>query len=174
MKLTLFTSLRAGLVALFASALLAGGAYAESSDLFELTFDDLQGEPQAMASYQGKPLVVNFWATWCPPCIKEMPDLESLSQQHPEVQFVGLAIDTKRNVKKFLEKIPVSYDLYVPGHGGVKHMRELGNPKGGLPFTLVIDAQGTVQHRLLGQIEKPQLHQMLEDLKIKPVDVSSL
>lgn len=133
--------------------------------MFDLSFDDLNGTEQALAPYKGKPMVVNFWATWCPPCVKEMPDLEALSQSHPDVQFVGLAIDTKRNVRKFLEQIPVTYDLYVPGHGGVKHMRELGNPKAGLPFTLIIDAQGNVVEPILGQIDKAELDAKLGDLK---------
>lgn len=138
---------------------------AESSALFDLKFDDLNGTEQPLAPYQGKPMVVNFWATWCPPCVKEMPDLESLSQSHTDVEFVGLAIDTKRNVKKFLEQIPVSYDLYVPGHGGVKHMRELGNPKAGLPFTLIINAEGVVTEHILGQIDKAELDLILDNLK---------
>lgn len=146
-------------------ALLFKPAYAEPSALFDLAFDDLNGTERALASYKGKPLVVNFWATWCPPCVKEMPDLEALSQAHPEVQFVGLAIDTKRNVKRFLEKISVTYDLYVPGHAGVKHMRELGNPKAGLPFTLVIDAEGKVVTPLLGQIDKAELDAILSNLQ---------
>lgn len=146
-------------------ALLFHPAQAEPSALFDLSFDDLEGTEQALAPYQGKPMVVNFWATWCPPCVKEMPDLEELSQRHTDVQFVGLAIDTKRNVKKFLEQIPVTYDLYVPGHGGVKHMRELGNPKAGLPFTLIIDADGNVVEPILGQIDKAELDAKLDNLK---------
>lgn len=140
-------------------------AQGETTEIFDLQFDDLTGQMQPLAPYKGKPLVVNFWATWCPPCVKEMPDLESLSLTYPNVQFIGLAIDTQRNVKKFLEKVPVSYDLYVPGHGGVKHMRELGNPKAGLPFTLVIDADGTVQHQLLGPINKADLGEILDGFK---------
>lgn len=139
--------------------------HAQSSALFDLHFDDLNGVEQSLASYQGKPMVVNFWATWCPPCVKEMPDLEALSQEYNQVQFVGLAIDTQRNVKKFLEKIPVSYDLYVPGHDGVKQMRELGNPKAGLPFTLVIAADGTVAKHILGPVTKAELALILDNLK---------
>lgn len=140
-------------------------AQAESVDLFTLQFDDLHGQAQSMANYKGKPVVVNFWATWCPPCVEEMPDLEALSQTHSDVQFVGLAIDTQRNVKKFLEKIPVSYDLYVPGHSGVKQMKALGNSKGGLPYTLVINADGSIQEQLLGQINKEHLGAILGNLK---------
>ncbi len=139
-----------------------------AQSVFELSVDDLNGESTALSQYTGKPLVVNFWATWCPPCVEEMPDLEALSQSHTDVQFVGLAIDTQRNVKRFLQQIPVSYDLYVPGHSGVKHMRALGNPKGGLPFTLVISADGTVAHQILGQIDKKDLDSKINNLKKTP------
>ena len=138
---------------------------AAPSALFDLSFDDVEGVEHALAPYQGQPLLVNFWATWCPPCVQEMPDLDDLSQRHPEVQFVGLAIDTKRNVKKFLAQIPVRYAIYVPGHSGVKQMRALGNTKGGLPFTLLIDAEGKVVESILGPINKADLDVMLMDLK---------
>lgn len=170
MKMTLFTRwtrlARAVLSGLLLSLwVFSTAAQAETTEIFDLQFEDLAGQMQPLAPYKGKPLVVNFWATWCPPCIKEMPDLESLSQTYSNVQFVGLAIDTQRNVKKFLEKVPVSYDLYVPGHSGVKHMRELGNPKAGLPFTLVIAADGTVEHQLLGPINKADLGAILDSFK---------
>lgn len=171
MKITLYTRCnklaKALLNSFFISALVffTVFAHAQTSEIFDLKFDDLAGQEQPLAPYKGKPLVINFWATWCPPCVKEMPDLESLSQTYDNVQFVGLAIDTQRNVKKFLQQVPVTYDLYVPGHSGVKYMRELGNPKAGLPFTLVIAADGTVQHELLGPINKADLGAILENLK---------
>lgn len=151
-----------GLVAL---SVLFSVAQAKELDFFTLEYDDLNGQKQSLSHYQGQALVVNFWATWCAPCVEEMPDLQSLSQQHDQVQFVGLAIDTQRNVKRFLEKIPVSYDLYVPGHSGVKDMRALGNSKAGLPFTLVIKADGTISHRLLGQINKMDLDSILQEIQ---------
>lgn len=136
-----------------------------ADDLFALELNNLNGGTTAMTDYKSGPLVVNFWATWCPPCIEEMPDLESLNQDYPTVRFVGLAIDTQRNVKKFLEKIPVSYDILVPGYSGVKDMRQLGNPKGGLPYTLVIAADGSIAYQLLGRIDKSDLSTILDNLK---------
>lgn len=136
-------------------------SFAHANRVFDLVVDNTQGKEQSLSIYEGKPLVINFWATWCPPCVEEMPDLDALSQKYEDIQFVGMAIDTQRNVQRFLEKIPVSYDLYVPGHSGVKTMKELGNTKAGLPYTLVIDAAGHIRHRLLGQINKDELDQLL-------------
>src|SRR3546814_17822458 len=86
--------------------------------------------------------LLNFWATWCPPCVKEMPDLEALHQKHRQAHFVGLAVDTAVNVRKFGEKVHVSYPLLIAGHGGIKLMRELGHKNGGLHFTVVFDKNG--------------------------------
>ena len=141
-----------------------GLAWAESK-VFAIEADDLTGQSISLESYQGKALVLNFWATWCPPCVNEMPELEALSQAHPDVQFVGLAIDTQRNVKRFLEKVPVNYAIYVTGHRGVQIMKTLGNKAGGIPFTLVLNADGSVAQQVLGQIDSAQLDQILTKLK---------
>lgn len=121
-----------------------GGPVVQAAEpsFFELELPDLQGDMSALAQYRGQPLVVNFWASWCPPCVEEMPDLDRLSQSFPQVQFLGLAIDTRRNVDKFLKHTPVRYELLIPGYSGVELMRTLGNSKGGLPFTVLFDSQG--------------------------------
>ncbi|AQS51312.1 hypothetical protein PAEH1_06640 [Paenalcaligenes hominis] len=153
-----------GLAGLFGLIGWVGSAWAEPQ-VFAIEADDLTGQTINLAPYQGKALVLNFWATWCPPCVKEMPELEALSQAHPEVQFVGLAIDTQRNVKRFLEKVPVNYAIYVTGHRGVQIMKNLGNKTGGIPFTLVLNADGSIAEQVLGQIDSAQLDQILINLK---------
>lgn len=127
-------------------------------------FNDLDGTAMAMTQFLGKPLVVNFWATWCPPCVKEMPDLNQLNAQHPDVAFLGLAIDTEANVRKFLEKIPVDYDVLMASKGGMRLMRELGNRQGGLPYTIVFDEKGRVSQRILGQVKPDVLDGYIRDL----------
>lgn len=142
----------------------ARSAFAAEPAFFELEFPNLQGKISALAQYRQRPLVVNFWATWCPPCVEEMPDLDKLSHQFTQVQFLGLAIDTRRNVDRFLEEIPVSYDLLIPGYSGVEVMRGLGNTKGGLPFTVLFDRHGQQQGEVLGQIDPDALAQSIEML----------
>ncbi|NHC60424.1 TlpA family protein disulfide reductase [Paenalcaligenes suwonensis] len=132
-------------------------ADATVGDFYQQSFSTLEGESRSMADYLGKPLLVNFWATWCPPCVKEMPDLDALSQEFPDVRFLGVAVDTVGNVNKFLLKTPVSYDILVAGHRGIQIMRDLGNRQGGLPYTMLFDSEGTEQHRVLGQIAKASL-----------------
>lgn len=137
----------------------------EDQAFFHLDMPDLHGETVSLAQYTGTPLVVNFWASWCPPCVEEMPELERLSQAYPEIQFLGLAIDTRRNIQKFLQEVAVSYDLLIPGYSGVEVMRALGNSKGGLPYTVLFDAQGAQVKHILGQIETESFSANLDALR---------
>lgn len=126
------------------------------------SFPDLQDQDRLLSTYVGKPLVINFWATWCAPCIKEMPDLQALHERYPDVQFVGIAVDSKSNVQEFLQRVPVSYDILLAGPGGVRQMRSLGNKKGGLPFTVVFGSNGRVDERILGQIDPQKLDEVIK------------
>jgi thiol-disulfide isomerase/thioredoxin len=123
-------------------------------------FDTPTGESLSIISFQGRPLVINFWATWCAPCVEEMPYLDALSKSLPDIQFVGIGIDTPANISQFVAKIPVSYPLYVAGHSGIALVRELGNAAGGLPFTVLLDAEGRIFDTILGQVS-------LEDLQVR-------
>jgi len=129
-----------------------------------LTLPDLEGTPQSMAQWDGRPLVVNFWATWCAPCVKEMPELQMLQEKYPTIQFVGIGVDKVENMRQFLQKVPVSYPLLVLGGNAVDMLRQLGNPTGGLPFTLLFNADGTLSRKILGQIQVDDLDRSLKGL----------
>lgn len=131
---------------------------------FSASLPDLQGQSHAMSALKGQPLVVNFWATWCPPCVEEMPLLDRLSQEMPRAKFVGIGIDTAKNIAEFAAKIPVGFPLYVAGHGGIAMVRDLGNAAGGLPFTVLIDTKGHVFKLILGQVEAGSLRSSIMDL----------
>lgn len=159
--------LRYAAAAAAATALPLQSAYAAAlppDPFYANDFPDLQGRQVEFSRYLGKPLVLNFWATWCAPCVKEMPDLDALHKKYGNVGFVGLAVDTLVNVEKFGTKVQVSYPLLIAGHGGIKLMRSLGNKQGGLPFTVVFDKQGQVAKRLLGQIKPAELDRIIADL----------
>ena len=129
-----------------------------------LPLPDLDGKPHSLAEWQGRPMVVNFWATWCAPCVKEMPELQALHQKYPAIQFVGIGIDKPENMRQFLQKVPVSYSLLVMGSGAIDTLRALGNPAGGLPFTLIFDADGRISRKILGQIQPDDLDRTLQQL----------
>ncbi|MGB6104777.1 MAG: TlpA disulfide reductase family protein [Pusillimonas sp.] len=131
---------------------------------YAYAFPGLDGRQVELTQYLGKPLVLNFWATWCPPCVKEMPDLDALHKKHPAFHVVGLAVDTAANVEKFSQKVQVTYPLLIAGHGGIKQMRGLGNKNGGLPFTVVFDEKGRVANKILGQIKPDELDRYMADM----------
>lgn len=127
--------------------------------LFAQSLPDLQGHPQLLARWQHKPLLVNFWATWCPPCVQEMPELSLLQQQLGvnTLQIIGIGIDTPSNLREFAARTPVSYPLYVGGMDGTELTRQFGNQAGGLPFTVLIDANGSVRQVYRGRLKMVDL-----------------
>ena len=136
------------------------------AQLWALELPSYDGRVIALANLKGeKPLVLNFWATWCAPCVREMPLLDEFAKQHPEIQFVGFTIDSLKNMQKFEQQVQVTYPLLVAGSRYLRLIKQLGNPRGGLPFTLVFDEKGEVKSLLLGEIEKEQLISLIDDLK---------
>ncbi len=108
------------------------------------TFETPQGGSLDLGALKGKVVVLNFWATWCPPCVEEMPELDAL---YPElrarnIELIGIAIDSPGNVQQFLEKTPVNYPIVLAGMAGTELGKSLGNQQGGLPFTVILDENG--------------------------------
>ena len=124
------------------------------------------GIRQDLKQYQGKIVVLNFWATWCPPCREEMPELAELHTQYQakNVVVVGLAVDELALVKEFALATPVSYPLLVAEDEGMQLASELGNSQGVLPYTVIIDKDGVVQKNFFGRISKALLSEALEPL----------
>ncbi|OVZ56584.1 hypothetical protein CDO44_20395 [Pigmentiphaga sp. NML080357] len=130
--------------------------------LYAQTLEGLDGRSYPFEQWRGRRLVVNFWATWCPPCVDEMPELDMLHKEFAnEAQFVGIGIDSASNMQKFVQKVPVGYPLLIAGNVGTELARELGNTSGGLPFTVVIDEKGAVIHQYSGRIKPDVLRGVL-------------
>ncbi|WP_218510212.1 TlpA disulfide reductase family protein [Variovorax sp. dw_308] len=160
-----------GGVALLAAAAGAGGAWWKgrpgTSDANEpmdaafwaRRFERPEGGEVDFAALRGKPLLVNFWATWCPPCIEELPMVDRFfrDQAANGWQVIGLAIDQPSAVRKFLERTPVSFPIGLAGMEGTELLRQLGNTGGGLPFTMVVNAEGGVAARKMGKLEPADL-----------------
>lgn len=123
------------------------------------TFEQPNGQALRLADFRGKPLLLNFWATWCPPCVREMPLLDRfhLDQQANGWQVAGLAIDNQDAVNAFLAKHPVAYPIGLAGFAGAELARTLGNTGGGLPFTVIFDRSGKVVDRKLGLVKPAEL-----------------
>ncbi|MBU0749472.1 MAG: TlpA family protein disulfide reductase [Gammaproteobacteria bacterium] len=127
--------------------------------LWSMEFDQPDGGALALKSFAGKPLLLNFWATWCPPCVEELPMLNAFYREHAAKgwQVLGLAIDQPSAVRKFLARIPLEFPVGLAGLGGTDLGRSLGNLTGGLPFTVVLGAEGRVLHRKMGQVTPQDL-----------------
>jgi len=121
--------------------------------LWPLSFETPAGSTLEMKSLRGRPLLVNFWATWCAPCIEELPLLDEFYRQNAQKswQVVGLAIDQPSAVRAFLARSPVSFPIGLAGVGGTELSRALGNLVGGLPYSVVVSGAGEVVQRRMGR-----------------------
>lgn len=130
------------------------------------TFPDLSGEPHTIGSWKGKVLVVNFWATWCPPCLEEIPMFVRLQRKMGQegLQFVGIAVDQHDKVAQFVAKHGINYPIVIGQLDAIKLAESAGNESGGLPYTLVFDRQGRVVNRLYGGLTEQKLKPMIEKL----------
>ena len=132
--------------------------------LWSSEFESPNGETLAMKRFQGQPLVINFWATWCPPCVAEMPLLDAFFQQNHAKgwQMIGLAIDQPSQVRRYLSQKPVSYPIGLAGLQGPELARQLGNESGALPFTLVLKANGDVLQSKRGKLSEEEIQNWLK------------
>ncbi len=134
-------------------------ADAAAGGLWQARFDQPGGGELVMATLRGHPLVLNFWGTWCPPCVKEMPELDRFQRSFAAAgwRVVGLAVDNPRAVGEFLARSPVGYTIGLAGFEGSELSRRLGNAQGGLPFTVIFDRSGRPVHRKAGQTHHDEL-----------------
>lgn len=144
----------------------AAAAAPSSEAFFKANLRDLQGINQPMSQYRGKVVVVNFWAPWCPPCREEMPGFVALQSKYKDknVVFVGIALDEKDKVQAFADEIGVNYPLVLGQLDAAQMAEQLGNRLGGLPYTVILDKQGHIQHTAVGGLSEAKLEPILQKL----------
>ncbi len=121
---------------------------------WSLRWDAPSGSPVSTQVFQGKPLLINFWATWCPPCVDELPLINGFFQQNHAngFQVLALAVDKAASVQSFLQKMPLDFPIGIAGSNGAELARALGNLAGGLPFSVLVGADGQVVQRKMGRL----------------------
>ena len=132
--------------------------------LMAASLPDMEGKPQAMAQWRGKVLVVNFWATWCKPCLEEIPEFVRMQQKFgPQgLQFVGIAIDTPAKVREFAAKYRMNYPVLIGEMEAIELARTAGNALGGLPFTVIVDRRGRLISTELGGLNERKLTPIIQ------------
>jgi thiol-disulfide isomerase/thioredoxin len=170
--------LQAGLIAAVAAVALAVGVYvrldgrsspadpAAVSALTQMQFKDLSGQSGSLEQWRGRVLVVNFWASWCPPCREEIPGLIAIHRQFAAkgLQVVGIAVDSADKAQESAKELGVNYPVLVAGIESIDLTRRLGNRLGALPYTVVLDRNGKLVAMHLGIISAAELERLVTPL----------
>ncbi|MCW8932919.1 MAG: TlpA family protein disulfide reductase [Gammaproteobacteria bacterium] len=137
-----------------------------SYKLQDFSLPDLNGQQQKFSQWNNKVVLLNFWATWCPPCRREMPDFIEVYDQYKDKNFVviGVGIDDEKKIAKFIEHIGVNYPILVGGKKAMQISHKYGNNSGALPYSLIIDKQGIIRYRAGGLISKQKLLSQIKPL----------
>ena len=125
---------------------------------------DLDGQEIVSSAWAGKVVILNFWATWCLPCLGGIPILQAAQAESEQVRVVGIAIDTQEEVARYLAKNPINYPVLMGGTEAVEMSRRLGNRLEGLPFTVIFDSQGRWVHAHPGEVTQAILGEKLAPL----------
>ena len=129
-------------------------AHSSVDSFWALEMETPHGEMLKISSLAGQPLLVNFWATWCPPCVEELPLLNRFHQEQQARgwRVLGLAVDQPSAVRAWLKKSPLDFPIAMAGLGGTDLSKRMGNLTGGLPFSVAFSASGEVLQRKSGQL----------------------
>ncbi len=151
---------RLGLIVTAAADRAAGTA------ILEHRYQGLDGQVARLDHLRGRVLIVNFWATWCEPCREEIPLFLRLRREYAakRVEFAGIAIDQAMKVIAFAEQFRIDYPLVLAGMDAIELVRRAGNQAGVLPYTVVLDREGSLAARLLGQVTEDELRASINPL----------
>ncbi len=134
----------------------------------EFAASDLQGRLRNIGEWDGKVILLNFWATWCPPCKKEIPDFIELQKAYRDKNFqiIGIAIDEDEAVRRFADKLGINYPIMAVREEAVALSQRYGNIGGNLPYSVFIDQKGEIRATFTGELSKNKVKAILERLGV--------
>jgi thiol-disulfide isomerase/thioredoxin len=136
------------------------------TNLPDFNLPDVSGNQRNISEWQGKIRVINFWATWCPPCREEIPEFTALQEQYAAngLQFIGIAIDDQEPVEEYIKSNKINFPILIGGVTGIALAHQLGNIIDAVPFTLVVNQQGQIIHRHPGEFSREQIMEIITPL----------
>lgn len=167
-KILIFIVIAGAAVAagLFTRQYLASDETSQTVAQLNFNLPDLADKPQSIEQWRGKILIINFWATWCPPCLKEISEFIKLQDEYKDkgVQFIGIAIEDKQPVDDYLKRIKINYPILIGGEGATMLAQQWGNVINTVPFTVIVNPQGQIVHRQLGELTRQKVLEVVEPL----------
>jgi len=134
----------------------------------EFTLPDITGAPRHIREWDNRVVIVNFWATWCEPCRREIPVFIQLqaSRSYPGLQFIGIAIDDKSAVEDYIDNLdtPVNYPMLVGNDDAITISKKYGNAIGVLPYSVIIDRSGHIAYTKFGEFHRDDLEKQIQPL----------
>jgi len=142
-----------------------GAAASSLAPLLAQAFEDPEGAPHKLADWQDRVLLVNFWATWCPPCVAEMPALQHIFEEYAGrgAMVVGVGIDTAQRIRAFRDQYKIAFPLLVAGSGGNDLGRALGNDNGVLPYTVMVLGGARIARQHIGALVADEVRTWLDE-----------
>ena len=140
----------------------------QTDTLFKSEIINSAGGQTSFSDFEGKWLLINFWATWCAPCREEIPELNEFAHKNKSIETIAIAIDDLESVGKFTKKIPINYISLIAENEGVELSQTLGNERGILPFSVIINPNKKIEKIFYGKLELNQLNQALKSLIQQP------
>ena len=140
-----------------------------------IVLNDLAGSPTSLSSLAGEPLLINFWATWCAPCLREIPMLKAFHEDNPSVRVVGIAVDDADKVAEYASRMEFNYPVLIGVAEGMEAMAYLHNDAGAMPFSVFTAADGTVLGNHAGELHPEHLEVLsatLAELTSGAIDVA--